>query len=378
MEKYKKAKLNDRENDLTKQWYVEYMYKHPEKGVMVPFRKYLSLKLKTGVARRMKADQLIGEINEWLAMGGDPFAHESLGKTRVMEALERVLALKKAVTRHRTYTSYKHTITKFETFLSTRKILDLAVDDVSNTVAQQFSDYMVLNNGIGNRTHNNMIANMGAIWKMMMKRFNIRINPWITIERLPEEEPSLVTYSEKDLEIVSTVLPKEDFDLWICACLVFYCALRPQEIVRLQAYNIHLDKGAILLDGRITKNKKSKWVNIPSDDFIEDLAKMHLERINPEWHIFSTHLKPGKHEIAPTRIAERWRQWADKHGIKRGIYDLKHNAAGMASEAGMNLRDLQMHLRHHSLEQTEKYINRFRREASPGFNEKYPKFNSRG
>ncbi len=373
MEKFKKAKLNDRGNDLNKQWYVEYMFMHPEKEVMVPFRQYISMKLKTGTARRTKADQLIAERNEWLAMGGNPFASESMGKTNALTAISRILALKKATSRPRTYTSYKDAVTKLEKFLISRKLKDLAVEDVSAMVAQQFSDYMIENMQLGNRTHNNMINDLRTMWNMMNKRFNVHINPWRAVDLLPETDASIVMFTEDELKKVRTKLREDDFELWVCAALVFYCALRPQEIVRLKVYNIITDMDGILLDGRITKNKKNAWVNIPSPELVEDLKQLGLKKLHRETYVFSRHLKPGTKEIAPTRIAERWRKWADANGISETIYKLKHNAAGMASDAGIPLRELQLHLRHHSLEQTEQYIKRFRREVMPGFNEKYPK-----
>ncbi|MGE4567891.1 MAG: tyrosine-type recombinase/integrase [Bacteroidales bacterium] len=373
MEKFKRAKLNDRGNDLEKQWYVEYMYQHPEKMVMVPFRKYISLKLKTATARRMKADQLIKELNEWLMMGGNPFAAESLGKTRATAAIERILALKKASNRRRTYLTYKDAAGKFEKFLTLRRISSLAVEDISSMIAQQFSDYLIEDLSLAHRTHNNMVNALKAMWTMMNKRFNLHINPWQAVDQLEEEEPSLVMFSPEEMELIKTNLREEDFTVWLCAGLVFYCALRPAEIIRLKVYNIQLDEGAIYLDGRITKNKKSRWVSIPSPELIEDFRSLHLERLDPEWYVFSTGLVPGDWENYPTRIADRWREWAKRHNIKKGIYDLKHNAAGKASDAGIPLRELQLHFRHHSLEQTEQYIKRFRREVGPGFNEKYPR-----
>jgi integrase len=373
MEKYRKAKLNDRDNDLLKQWYVEYMFEHPEKGVLVPFRKYISLKLKTGTARRMKADQLVRELNEWLAMGGDPFATESLGKTKTLTAVKRILALKKATSRPRTYTTYKDAVNKIENFLIERKLTDLAVEDVSVTVGQQFSDYLIEKLRLGNRSHNNMINNMRTMWTMMNKRFNVHINPWQAVDFLPETEPSIVMFTPAEMKKVRTQLRKDDFQLWLCAGLVFYCALRPQEIVRLKVFNIITEEEGLLLDGRITKNKKSTWVNIPSPELVKDFKSLKLESLDSEMYIFAKNLLPGTKEIAPTRIAERWRKWADANKIDKGIYDLKHNAAGMASDAGIPLRELQLHFRHHSLEQTEQYIKRFRREVNTGFNKRYPK-----
>ena len=365
--------MNDRGNDLSKQWYVEYMYLHPEKNVLVPFRKYISLKLKTGAARRMKADKLIIEFNEWLAMGGNPFANENLERTGLVEALDRLYKLKVASTRKRTQTTYKDTINKVGEFLRIRKLLDIAVEDVSNILAQQFCDYMIQDLHLSNRTHNNHLNNLRSLWNMMKKRFSIHNNPWSGVDMLEEEEPSNVMFTDKELNIIHTNLPKDNFELWCCAGLVFYCALRPQEIVRLQAYNIRLDKKAIMLDGRITKNKKTRWVNIPSDSFIEDLERLKIEDMHPNLFVFGSGLKPGRTEISPTRIAEKWAIWREKYNIRHTIYNLKHNAVGMLADAGASSRDIQLHIRHHSLTESEAYMNRFRTSVGPGFKDKYPK-----
>ena len=80
---------------------------------------------------------------------------------------------------------------------------------------------------------------------------------------------------------------------------------------------------------------------------------------------------PGMKEIAPTRIAEAWRAYANRHGITKNIYDFKHTGNGFAFDQGMNARDIQLQNRHSSLNETQKYLNKFRRIASDKFKEDF-------
>jgi len=151
--------------------------------------------------------------------------------------------------------------------------------------------------------------------------------------------------------------------------LIFYCFLRPAEIVRLQFRDILWDHDLIVMPGTKTKNKKSQVVILPVH------LKMNLkdwDRNYPDnYYLFSTRLKPGTKEIAPTRIAGAWRRYADKFGIDKRIYDFKHTGNGFAFDQGFNTRDIQLQNRHHSLDETQNYLNRFRRIASDKFKNEF-------
>jgi len=58
------------------------------------------------------------------------------------------------------------------------------------------------------------------------------------------------------------------------------------------------------------------------------------------------------------------------------LYDLKHTGGGMAVEAGINVRDIQLQMRHSSLSITEQYLKKFANTASDKLIENFPDFGS--
>ena len=57
--------------------------------------------------------------------------------------------------------------------------------------------------------------------------------------------------------------------------------------------------------------------------------------------------------------------------ITKHIYDFKHTGNGMAFDQGFNSRDIQLQNRHSSLDETQRYLNKFRRVASDKFREEF-------
>ena len=372
MEKYKLPKLNDRDNDLTKQWYVEYQFLHPETDVYVRFREWISMRLKTGVARREKATEIKDRLSKWLKKGGNPFRDQEIGGRELLKTMDHILALKKTSTSQRTYSTYKSAYKHFTTYLSGIKKETLRLSDMNLDIALDFMDWIKLSRKLSNRSYNNVRTNLQVFFNEMQRRNYITVNPFAQIALLPETEPTILMFAPSELKKIKTVLRDEDFRLYCVAGLIFYCALRPAEIMRLKVKDFYLEEKAIHIGGAQTKNKKGAWINIPNARFAEDLKRLGLENYNEEWYVFNRHLVPAPKETAPTRIAERWRIWANAKGIKRCIYDLKHTVAGMSQDNGMPARDLQLHFRHSSLDVTQKYLDRFRRAPGPGFL-KYPK-----
>jgi len=372
MEKYKLPKLNDRNNDLSKQWYVEYQFLHPETEKFERHREYISQKVKTGSERREKAAEIKDRLTKWLRKGGDPYRDKSMGSRPLLKVLEHLLSIKKTSTRGRSYSTYKSAIKIFSDYLEQQGKLGLRINELNLNIVLDYMDYLKLEKGLGNRSYNNMRMNLKVFMNEMERRGYLLVNPFKMIDPLPEEEPRLNAFTRKELDIVKNELRVEDFRLYCVAGLIFYCALRPAEIMRLRIRDLILDEKAIHISGNQTKNSKSDWICIPDDQFVEDLKSLELDKVNQDFFLFNRHLMPANRETAPTRIAERWRTWAKTKGITRHIYDLKHTVAGMSLDNNMPARDLQLHFRHSSLEITEKYLNRFRRTPGPGMS-RYPK-----
>ena len=123
----------------------------------------------------------------------------------------------------------------------------------------------------------------------------------------------------------------------------------------------------------MTKNKKSQVITIPE---IMKKNLKHWKRNYPDdYYLFSTNLIPGEKEIAPNRIAGAWRKFTETFELtKKNIYDLKHTGNGFAFDQGLNTRDIQLQNRHSSLDQTQQYLNKFRRKPSDKFMNEFSGF----
>jgi len=363
MNQYKKARLFDKNGDLSKRWYVGYYYKHPETHKFKLFQHFISLKLHTKIDRFNKASELIKKYNRELNQGWNPFSTtKSKPSTNVTDAINYVLKVKSSILRNRTTQTYNSIARIFLNYLDSRNLTSMEVGDVNYTIVQDFFDYSLEFDKIGSRTYNNRITNLKIIFNFLLKREYVLINPVNNIERLKESEPEITAFDKLELQKIKKELPVYNYNLYVISQLIFYCFLRPAEIVRLQYKDIVWDHEIIILPGTKSKNRKSEVINIP-DQMIINLKNWNLN-FEKELFIFSTGLKPGKKQIAPTRIAEVWKVFADKHRIKKGIYNMKHTSNGLAFYNGIPSRDIQLHNRHSSLEQTEQYLNRFSKVAS--------------
>ena len=370
MENFKTAKLCDAGGDLSKRWYVYYSFRSPETGKYRLIQKWIPKKIMTSSGRRDKAHAMIKSINQKLRQGFNPFAHLEKKYTGISIAMDYVLSIKASSCRKRTHHTYSSMVKIFKDWLKIKNIENRSVDDFNYYHAQEFMDYTKARLKNGNRTHNNRVTAMRTIFKMLVKREWILTNPFERIEMMPEEQPEIIAFSIDELMIMQKHLPSWNYDLYVCACLIFYCFIRPQEMVRLKVSNIQLANRAIVIPGRASKNKKQEVVHIP-DALMPVLLKLNLN-FPGEYFIFTKNQKRGPIEYAPTRIAEAWRKFANHYGIDKKIYSLKHTGVGLAIENGINIRDLQLQLRHSNLEMTQIYLDKFNNKPSGKLSTNFP------
>jgi integrase len=246
-----------------------------------------------------------------------------------------------------------------------------AIESFNYYLANDFMDWISSHSKVSNRSWNNYLQTIRHFFTFLMEREYIQVNPFLKIRYLQTEQTELIAFTRDELNIISNKLPSYNHDLYVIALLIFNCFLRPQEIVRLRVRHLKYVTDIISIPGAVSKNKKSEVISVLPQ------VRMELQRMNlnfpDDYFVFGPGLKRSPRQTAPTRISESWRSFADLYGIKKNIYALKHTGNGMALEAGANARDLQLQNRHSSLEETQKYLERFSRVPSLNFIESFPK-----
>lgn len=371
MNLFKLAELYDRNGDLSKRWYVGYFFKHPETGKYELFQTWISSKLKTKQARRSKALSIIDNINSSLLHGYNPFASENTRLINLKEAINKVIQQKATYTRVRTLSTYKSFVRIFFKFLDKNSLSLLPASCFNFKHAILFSDYLKQNKAVSNRCHNNYIQGLRTIFNEIVLRDYMTDNPFRKVKYLPEEKRNIFAYTHNETAILKEYCINNDPDLWLVCQFIFYCAIRPAELVKLKIKYIDPERGKINVPADISKNKRQSIVSMP-EPFRLQLVKLNLKDYDPNYYIFSKQLKPGQEYIYPTRLAERFKKVAVKIGLNRRLYDLKHTGAGLAIIAGANIKDLQLHLRHTDIRTTDEYLKAFISEPSKEFINNFP------
>ncbi len=189
----------------------------------------------------------------------------------------------------------------------------------------------------------------------------IELNMWKTIKTLSTAEPEIVAYKPSELTFIRGELEYTKPHLWLCALFVHYGFIRPAELVRLKIGSLNFENKTISLPGSKTKNKNSNVILMP-EPLYKKLIEMDYHTKPKNLLIVSNgrKLTPGDKEIAPTRIAEEWKEFVmDKYKIDKGIYIMKHTGAGLLFDNGADPRSTQMQLRHESLDQTLVYLKKY-------------------
>lgn len=145
-----------------------------------------------------------------------------------------------------------------------------------------------------------------------------------------------------------------DTDLLRFVQFQFYCFIRPKELRSLTAGHVLLEEGKVYIDASFSKNKKSQYVVIP-DSFLPELD--WVKDLAPGDFLFPSPLDRTK-QIGRNTMSRRHKVMLRKlrYGSEYKLYSWKHTGAVHAVKAGIGVKELQIQLRHHSLDETDKYL----------------------
>ena len=368
--RFKKAKLHDRNGELSKRWFVDFYYFNDEKQAFKREFVYIPMSINSKTERRRKGEEIVRSLNARLESGWTPLLKESLGIITLNDGLNHYLNIIKRTLRERTYNTYLSATNRLRDYLSSIKRENLGIEEFNYHHADRFVDF-ILNDNISNRTHNNLIKICRTIFNRFIEKDIITVNPFKKIKLLVQDKPPLDAYRNEETEIITKYLKNFNRELFIISLLVYYCFIRPQEIIRLKVENFDIDKKLIFISSNQSKTHKNSAVAMP-DQLVTELIELGIKKMRKGDILFSSGLKPGTTQIKTQRIYEKWREFTKPYGIEKGIYKLKHTGAGRAIEAGMNVRDLQLQLRHASLDETQIYVERFKNVPGTEFLNKMP------
>ena len=132
-----------------------------------------------------------------------------------------------------------------------------------------------------------------------------------------------------------------------------------------------MEEQKIVISGSISKNKKEQYVVIPAAFFPIVEAKI-LGR-NPTEYLF---LSSSKSHLSTNVMSNRHQKILKELNFdtnKHKLYSWKHTGAVMATKAGIHIKQLQVQLRHHSLDQVDMYLRQLGQNDLDELAAKFPK-----
>lgn len=357
MPRYTPAKLYSFSGDLTRSWYIYYSVENPATGKLVRYKLKGDLNKASGLRERRKvASEMIDEINELLRSGWNPYVSRELKHRTLEEVIADFLELKKASLRPRSWQSYKYCSSGFLKWIEKTHQPVIYPKDVTVSIARGWVDSMV-KSGKAGKSVNISKEMVKTLFRMMVEREIIDKNPFDRIPPQPQDQGKNRAFTREEMELIwSHLNTPERYGQYMFTRLIYFCYIRPIEIIRLRRSNIDLHKNIITISGDQSKNRKTQSIVIP-DAFTGELS-LFLKGADPGDFIMGTKFRPGKRPMSRNIVSLRINQVLDELGFDSDytLYSFKHSGVVAAYQAGIDLYSISRQLRHHSLVITQIYL----------------------
>lgn len=341
--------------------YVYYYALNPATGKLERIRIFLN-NIKNKTNRERMARNLVKTINGKLESGWNPFIDEFINTkkhTLCSEAFEFVLNYKNRFVRARTKTDYKHNVKELNEYLKLVNKEKAFIFEFNEAVATAFMNWLIMNRNISARTYNNNLLNYRTIFNTLVVNKYLAENPFKRIPKLPEADSTKRPFTDDELNKYIEYIKVYDFNFYIVSCLTYYCALRPQEIVRLKINCIDFARKVIIINSSQSKNKKNAFIPAP-EKLMNDL-KLFIDGYPDYFYLVTRKMCPGETATQPTRIAERFRVIANRINLPDEVkfYALKDTAAERLLKKGVDVKTIRDLFRHSNIAITDKYLKNF-------------------
>lgn len=361
---YTRAKLHTAKGDVTKEWYAYWSEKDASgKKVLCKHRGGMNY-IKDKRKRTTKGKIVVEEINKLLSEGWrkNKVTTDLIPLKQVMlDFLEQKKSLER-----RTWQSYEYSLNTFFEWMEKEKMIDYYPENFTRVMALRFCDYMMLKKKYAGKTFNGHIGNLSTIFNLIVDREMMPKNPFKGLANQPETEGAHIPFDADQKDELKKHLEKHHPGLLFFVKFIYHCFIRPKELLRVKIGDINIESRSIIIYGKRSKNRKQLPVVIP-DSFIEELKAIDWSQYSKTDFLFGNttpkgrgakKLMPGHFPISRNTVTRYHSDVLEELKFSEGytMYGWKHTGNIDAYNAGVDVYALMRQNRHHSLEQTIKYL----------------------
>ncbi len=340
--------LKTYENDLSKRWRVEWNVPIHNGQLSKRIVDYGNINRGNTVEERLALAQLL--ITNLNFNSGDPVREETKAPGAISvdtNILEQTLKLHRSNWRIATVRVYQTVSTSFINFLGMTSPSDVT-DEIVNSYIISLVD-----TESSPKKLRKYISRLRTLYNLAKEYKLIDHNPITVKSPKKQSVESLCFFNDSQIQLFKNAEIQRE--LWLAIQLLFYCFIRPEEARQLKIQHINLDYDFIEIPGSISKNNKTQKVSIPVQ-----LKQLLLKYMNYPSHFYLIGYNgiPGEKLFPQKRLYVLHTRLLSKLGIvgRYSLYSWKHTGVVKVVKAGINIKDLQMQLRHHSLDMVNEYL----------------------
>lgn len=312
------------------------VYDHASKKI-VRKRKYFAL------SDVLLANAFIKEVNKKLLAG---YEYNKADTMSVGEALKFFWENKSGLRRD-SVRSYKSHNKQFLEWCQENNLENVPVSKLTRANILAYLDYSMIEKGNIARTRNSKLETLLTILNFLVEREITPKNVASGIKKLREQQSNTQAIPTALVPVIRSLIRSENVTLYLFTSFVYYCFIRPKELLMLEWSNIDMKGGKIFLPAHISKNGKSEHIILPAA-MKEILHEHYANGLPTKGNLFNVSYK---------QMFKAQKDVLAKNDLPTyGLYEWKHTGVTAYFKAGVNIKYIQQQCRHTSLDYTDRYL----------------------
>ncbi len=341
-------KIYPLDKNLSKRWYIQLPNNKNRVGessqrIWIP-------QLPTIEERLNEAQKLLSNLN--LLKEKSKSRSASPYKINFLRLLSESLESCRLTLRKKSFQSYESQLRNFADF-----VIETKLTKVSEETGAEFLNWLQAR-GKHPTTINKHRVCLKKMFRPLVKAKKVKINPFEETSKIRCQMRGSRYFKKNQIHDIKEQIHVQCPEIWYAVRFVYYCFIRPGELRNVRIEDVDMDLWQIKLRAEISKNKKDQFVVIPNG-LRKDLEKMHLEKYPANYYLVGKSGFPAATQIPINWISNKHREVLRhlKYSAEYNLYSWKHTGVVQSYNAGMGLKELQLQLRHHSLDMVKIYLD---------------------
>ncbi|MBR4537202.1 MAG: tyrosine-type recombinase/integrase [Bacteroidales bacterium] len=342
-------------------WVIEYWCQDPATSEMKRMR------IRVGRIRKRYATQreavthiskIVNHINIKLMQGWNPLI---VGDSQQLyipaaEVAKRFLNEKQKELRPDSIRSYRSFLNTFMSYFSDRCADLKYFSQFSKTNASRFMDYVYLDREVGRTAYNNYLKFVRGFFNWCVEHGYATVNPFANIKVKQKAEKKRTVIDNETRRVVTAYLEENEPVMLVVCKLMYYCLIRPKEIINLRVCDVDFSAGTIVVNSDVAKNHHCRHAAMTAD-VMRSLG--YIKAYKPDMWLISQSWMPGYVKADKAKFSKAWEKLRNRLKLPKTmqLYSFRDSGIFDMLKAGIDPLTVKQHADHHSLSMTTLYSN---------------------